>query len=106
MDAPSINPMVLLAVEQAGSAGLGFVWGWLLMQLTVASQPSVQRWIVPLIATVALLGAVLVLLDIRSVVISAVAIAASALFHAALTARLRLQFGSLDSFPFIEGGPR
>src|SRR5918994_625303 len=91
MDAPSINLSILLSGEQAGSAGLGFVWGWLLVQLTVAAQPSVQRWIVPLVATVALLGSVLVLVDIVGLMTSAAAVGASALLHAALVARLKLQ---------------
>ena len=106
MDAPSINPTSLLSGEQAGSAGLGFVWGWLLVQLTVASQPSVQRWMVPLVATVALLGTMLVLLNTLAMVISGVAIGASVALHAALIARLRLQSGNDESFQFIRGGPR
>jgi hypothetical protein len=98
MDAPSIN--------QVGSAGLGFVWGWLLVQLTVASRPSVQRWLVPLVATVALLGSVLVLLDIRAMVTTVAAIGASAVLHAALIARLRMHSGSLEPFQIAGGGPR
>ena len=98
MDAPSIN--------QIGSAGLGFVWGWLLVQLSVASRPSVERWIVPLVATVALLAAVLVLLDVRAVVTTAAATGASAALHAALIARLRLQSGNLEPFQIAGGGPR
>jgi hypothetical protein len=95
MDAPSIN--------QIGSAGLGFVWGWLLVQLTVASRPSVERWIVPLVATVALLTAVLVLLDVRAMVTTAAATGTSAVLHAALIARLRLQSGNLEPVQ-IAGG--
>jgi hypothetical protein len=95
MDAPSIN--------QIGSAGLGFVWGWLLVQLTVASRPSVERWIVPLVATVALLTAVLVLLDVRAMVTTAAATGASAVLHAGLIARLRLQSGNLEPVQ-IAGG--
>ena len=106
MDAPSINSAALLSGEQAGPAGIGFVWGWLLVQLTRASQPSVQRWVIPLVATVALLAAVLVLLDSLAMVTSAVAIGTSAVLHAALIARLRLQSGSDDSVQFIRGGPR
>jgi len=106
MDAPSINSTSLLSGEQAGSAGIGFVWGWLLVQLTVASQPSVQRWVVPFVATVALLAAVLVLLDSLAMVTSAVAIGASTALHVALIARLRLQSGSDESVHFIRGGPR
>ncbi len=83
MDAPSINLV--------GSAGLGLVWGWLLVQLTATSQPTVQRWTIPLVATVAVLGAALVLLDVRAMVISAVATGVSAVLHVALIARLRLQ---------------
>jgi hypothetical protein len=106
MDAPSINSTALLSGEQAGSAGLGFVWGWLLVQLTRASQPSVQRWVVPLVATVTLLAAALVLLDSLAMVTTAVAIGASAALHAALIARLRLQSGSDESGQFIRGGRR
>ena len=98
MDAPSIN--------QVGSAGLGFVWGWLLVQLTAMAQPSVQRWTVPLVATVALLGAALVLLDVRAMVTSAVATAVAALLHAALMSRLRPQSGSHHAFQIAGGGPR
>jgi hypothetical protein len=98
VDAPSIN--------QVGSAGLGFVWGWLLVQLTATSQPSVQRWIVPLVATVALLGAELVLLDVRAAVTSAVATGVSAVLHVALIGRLRLQSGDHESFQIAGGGPR
>ena len=98
MDAPSIN--------QVGSAGLGFVWGWLLVQLTATSRPSVQRWIVPFVATIALLGAALVLLDVRAMVIGAVATGVSAVLHLALIARLRLPSGSHESFQIAGGGPR
>jgi hypothetical protein len=98
MDAPSIN--------QVGSAGLGFVWGWLLVQLTATSQPSVRRWIVPLVATVALLGAALVLLDVRAMVTSAVATGVSAVVHVALIGRLRLQAGSHESGQIAGGGAR
>jgi hypothetical protein len=98
VDAPSIN--------QVGSAGFGFVWGWLLVQLTAMSQPSVQRWIVPLVATVALLGAALILLDLRAMATSAVAAGVSAVLHVALIARLRLQFGSDDALYVARGGPR
>ena len=98
--------MLPLCVELAGSAGLGFVWGWLLVQLTAAAHQSVQRWIVPLVATVALLGAMLVLLDLRAMVTSAVATGSSAVLHAALIARLRLQSGTHESFQFSGGGPR
>jgi hypothetical protein len=97
MDAPSIN--------QVGSAGIAFVWGWLLVQLTATPQSSVQRWIVPLLATVALLGAALVLLDVRATVTGAVATGVSAVLHVALIGRLRLQSGSHESFQ-IAGGPR
>ena len=97
MDAPSIN--------QVGSAGLGFVWGWLLVQLTATSRPSVRRWIVPLIATVALLGVELALLDVRSAATSAVAIGVSVVLHAGLVARLQLQSGSHESIQFT-GGPQ
>lgn len=98
MDAPSIN--------QVGSAGLGFVWGWLLVQLTATSRPSVQRWIVPFFATVALLGAALVLLDVRAMVTSAVATGVSAVLHVALIGRLRRQSGSDEAFQIAGGGPR
>ena len=98
MDAPSIN--------QVGSAGLGFVWGWLLVQLTATSQPSVQRWFVPLVATVALLGAALVLLDVRAMVTTAVATGVAAVLHVSLISRLRLQSGSQESFQITSGGPR
>ena len=97
MDAPSIN--------QVGSAGFGFVWGWLFVQLTATSRPSVQRWTVPLVAIVALLGAALVLLDVRAMVVGAIATGVSAVLHLALIARLRLQSGSHESFQ-IAGGPR
>jgi hypothetical protein len=98
MDAPSIN--------QVGSAGLGFVWGWLLVQLTATSRPSVQRWIVPFVATGALLGAALVLLDVRAMVTSAVATGVSAVLHVALIGRLRLQSGSHESGQIAGGGAR
>jgi len=98
MDAPSIN--------QVGSAGIAFVWGWLLVQLTATPQSSVQRWIVPLLATVALLGAALVLLDVRATVTGAVATGVSAVLHVALIGRLRLQSGSHESFQIAGGGPR
>ena len=98
MDVPSIN--------QVGSAGLGFVWGWLLLQLTAASQPSVQRWVGPVVATVAVLGAMLVLLNVRAMVTSAVAAGASMVLHAGLIARLRLQSGSHEPFQVIGGEPR
>jgi hypothetical protein len=98
--------MLLLCGELAGSAGLGFVWGWLLVQLTAAARPAAQRWIVPLVATVALLGAMLVLLDVRAMVTGAVAAGTSAVLHAALIARLRLRSGNHESFQFSGGGPR
>ena len=98
MDAPSIN--------QVGSAGLGFVWGWLLVQLAAMSRPSVQRWTVPLVGTVVLLGAVLVLLDVRAMVTCAVATAVSAVLHVALIGSLRLQSESHESLQIAGGGPR
>jgi len=98
--------LVLSYGELSGSTGLGFVWGWLLVQLTVASQPSVQRWIVPLVGTVALLGAVVILLNARAMVICVVAMGVSAALHAALIARLRLESGSHESIQFIGGEPR
>ena len=98
MDAPSIN--------QVGSAGLGFVWGWLLVQLAAMSRPSVQRWTVPLVGTVVLLGAVLVLLDVRAMVTGAVATAVSAVLHVALIGSLRLQSESHESLQIAGGGPR
>jgi hypothetical protein len=98
--------LVLSYGELSGSTGLGFVWGWLLVQLTVASQPSVQRWIVPLVGTVALLGAVVILLNVRAMVICVVAMGVSAALHAALIARLRLESGSHESIQFIGGEPR
>ena len=101
-----MNPTALLWSGQAGSAGVGFVWGWLLVQLTVWSQPSVQRWIVPLVGTVALLGAVVILLNVRAMVICVVAMGVSAALHAAFIARLRLESGSHESIQFIGGEPR
>ena len=98
--------LVLSYGELSGSTGLGFVWGWLLVQLTVASQPSVQRWIVPLVGTVALLGAVVILLNVRAMVICVVAMGVSAALHAAFIARLRLESGSHESIQFIGGEPR
>jgi hypothetical protein len=98
--------LVLSYGELSGSTGLGFVWGWLLVQLTVASQPSVQRWIVPLVGTVALLGAVVILLNVRAMVICVVAMGVSAALHAALIARLRLESGSHESIQFLGGEPR
>ena len=98
MDAPSIN--------QVGSAGLGFVWGWLLVQLTATARPSVQRWIVPFVATGALLGAALVFLDVPAMVTSAVATAISAVLHVALIARLRLKSESHELLQIAGGGPR
>ena len=98
--------MIPLWGELAGSAGLGAVWGWLLVQLTAASRPSLPRLIVPLIATGALLGTVLVLTGISGVVVCGAAIGAAAVLHAALYARLRLQAGSLEPFEITEGGPR
>jgi hypothetical protein len=98
--------LVLSYGELSGSTGLGFIWGWLLVQLTVASQPSVQRWIVPLVGTVALLGAVVILLNVRAMVICVVAMGVSAALHAALIARLRLESGSHESIQFIGGEPR
>jgi len=98
--------LVLSYGELSGSTGLGFVWGWLLVQLTVWSQPSVQRWIVPLVGTVALLGAVVILLNVRAMVIWVVAMGVSAALHAALIARLRLESGSHESIQFIGGEPR
>ena len=89
-----------------GAAGLGFVWGWLLVQLTVASRPSVQRLILPLFATTALLGTVLVLLDVRAMAACAAATGVAAVLHAALNARLRAQSGSLESFEVNGGEPR
>lgn len=98
MDAPSIS--------QLGSAGLGLVWGWLLVQLTAMSQPSVRRWAVPLVATVALLGAVLVLLDFRAMVTSAVAAALAAILHVALIGRLQQESASHESSQIAGGEPR
>ena len=98
MDAPSIN--------QVGSAGLGFVWGWLFIQLTATSRPSVQRWTVPLVGTVVLLGAVLVLLDVRAMVTGAVATGVSAVLHVALIGSLRPQSESHESLQIAGGGPR
>jgi hypothetical protein len=98
--------LVLSYGELSGSTGLGFVWGWLLVQLTVASQPSVQRWIVPLVGTVALLGAVVILLNVRAMVICVVAMGVSAALHATFIARLRLESGSHESIQFIGGEPR
>ena len=98
--------LVLSYGELSGSTGLGFVWGWLLVQLTVASQPSVQRWIVPLVGTVALLGAVVILLNVRAMVICVVAMGVSSALHAAFIARLRLESGSHESIQFIGGEPR
>jgi len=98
MYAPSIN--------QVGSAGFGFVWGWLLVQLTATSRPSVQRWIVSLVATVALLSGALVLVDIRAMVISAVATGVSAVLHVALIGRLRPQSGSHEPVQIAGGGGR
>jgi hypothetical protein len=98
--------LVLSYGELSGPTGLGFVWGWLLVQLTVASQPSVQRWIVPLVGTIALLGAVVILLNVRAMVICVVAMGVSAALHAAFIARLRLESGSHESIQFIGGEPR
>jgi len=103
VNAAWIDPTALLSGEQAGSAGLGFVWGWLLIQLTVPSRPSVQRWVVPLVATAALMGAVFVLLDTQAMVISAISMGASAVLHVGLITRLRLQSSSNESSQFIEG---
>jgi hypothetical protein len=98
MDVPSIN--------QVGSAGLGFVWGWLLVQLTQASQPSVQLWVGPVVATAALLGAVLVLLNVQAMVTSAIAAGVSVVLHAGLIAGLRLHSRSHESFQVTGGEPR
>jgi len=98
VDAPSIS--------QLGSAGLGLVWGWLLVQLTSMSQPSVRRWAVPLVATVALLGAVFVLLDFRAMVTSAVATALAALLHVALIGRLQQESASHEPSQIAGGEPR
>ena len=98
MDAPSIN--------QIGSAGLGFVWGWLLVQLTPTSRPSIQRWLVSLVATGALLGAAFLLLDVRAMVTSAVATGIAAVLHVAIIGSLRLHSGSHESFQIAGGGPR
>ena len=98
--------MIPLSAELTGSAGLGAVWGSLVVQLTAAARPSVQRLVVPLVATGALLGTMLVLVGIRAVVVCAAATGAGAVLHAALYARLRLQAGSRESYEITGGGPR
>jgi hypothetical protein len=115
MDAPSGNGLLDhrhgfdLAqrwIELAGAASIGLVWGWLLVHLAGPSRPTLQGAILLLMATVAFVGVVMILVDIRAMVTCALATGGGALLHIALSADLQRRMESHRTREMRGGAPR